>query len=86
MFDFWEEETMELRKWTGTEADGMAALAAEYRQSADQLEKRVEELRRQAKEAVGAESILLEQRIQTLRYEIGDLRKLAVWMERYDRG
>ena len=73
------------RPGNGPERAPLAALAAEYRRGADALEKRVAELRQQMSEERGAESVLLEQRIQTLRYEMGDLRKIAVWLERYGR-
>lgn len=63
----------------------LAALAREYRQSADALENRLRELRRLAQYARGAESVSLEQRIQVMRYEMTDLRKIAVWLERYGK-
>ena len=59
----------------------MAQWAAEYAAAVGPMEERIRQLKERLAAARGEESIRLERRIELLQYEIGDLRKIAAWIE-----
>lgn len=63
----------------------MEQLAKEYRLGADQLSERLVLLRRELRTARGEAAFLLERRIETMRRELGDLRKIGGYLAGYYR-
>ncbi|PWM41112.1 MAG: hypothetical protein DBX66_00335 [Clostridiales bacterium] len=63
----------------------MERLADEYRLGADRLSERLVLLRRELRTARGETAFLLERRIETMRRELGDLRRIGGYLAGYYR-